>query len=217
MAETNYRILLLKGKTKMPQTLADAQISVDHFVQEAKKCAETKICAGEPHTLGFASMLTAFTVILSVSEAVFRDHYNFPLLKKFVSEMQDKTSWLFAAKANPSPSGVDIAQTLTEVRNGLAHELSLPNNVMLANSSTTARELSKTNTDKYIISTIDFVSAVEVTVNKLIAANPKSDFDPFKKASQAREPASAWLVDAGQKPDSVSSPDTPSASATKKP
>jgi hypothetical protein len=195
--------------------LADKNVqdSIADFISEAKICAQTKRDENQPHTLGFASMLTVFSVIASVSESAFRKEKILPQFQKFVPEMKDKTSWLVAPKPSPRLSDNRIAEILSRLRNGLTHALSEPSDMMLVGSSTEAVELSKTRPDKFIISTMDFVNAVEETVNKLIAEKPGKKFDPFNKAD--RDPALAWLAVGLNQPMSVSSQEARSASATK--
>jgi hypothetical protein len=153
---------------KMRKNLADVRSSIDRFILEAEQSA------GEE--LGFAAMLTVFPVILAVSEAVNRVKGNEKLLRQFVHEMLDKTSWLITPVVGPSDD--IIAKKLAEVRDSLAHQLSLPLDVRLVNTNSDAKQDSKNNPDKYIISTTGFISVVKQTINKIIASNPTMDFDP---------------------------------------
>ena len=162
------------------RTLSDAQSSIDRFIHEARECAKQE--------LGFAAMSTIFPVMLAVSEAVnpsARTDEN--LLRAFVSNMIDKTSWLVVPVANLSDD--DIARKLAQVRNSLAHQLSLPDDVYLTNTHAEAKDLSKKHPNKYIISTVEFVDVVERTIRRIIQAHPAAVFDPSPRTRTPRAPA----------------------------
>ncbi|MGA9349109.1 MAG: hypothetical protein WBW48_09930 [Anaerolineae bacterium] len=155
----------------MTKTLSDAWESIERFILESGRCAG--------QGCGFAAMLTVFPVILAVSGAVGMVS-GLPsieqLLRAFVSRMVDKTSWLVAPVTNLSDD--DIGAKLAEVRNGLAHQLSLPDDVYLRNTIAEAIDTSKKYPDKYVISTVEFVDVVGRTVRCIIKDNPTVTFDP---------------------------------------
>lgn len=158
---------------KMTLSGSQTQKSISRFIFEAKECAHQE--------LGFAAMQVIFSVILAVSEAVNPNLHRGDerLLKAFVPEMTDKTSWLIA------PSGIlpdnDIAELLNQVRNALAHQLSLPTNVYLVNTRADAEEFSKKHPTRLFISTGEFVSAVESTVHQLVKSHPQAIWDPHPR------------------------------------
>jgi hypothetical protein len=158
------------------RTLSDAQTSIERFISEASECAKQE--------LGFAAMSTIFPVILAVSEAVNPSVCGDEnLLKAFVPKMIDKTSWLVAPVANLSDD--DIATKLARVRNSLAHQLSVPYDVYLVNTSADARAISKKYPDKYVISTVEFVDAIKRTVRRTIQVHPTVAFDPRPRTPRA--------------------------------
>jgi len=189
----NMRAKQIEGR-RMGKNLADTSDSVDRFILEAEQCASQE--------LGFAAMLTVFPVILAVSEAVNPNTSgNERLLEQFVRQMPDKTSWLITPVARP-PDNI-IAKKLVDVRDSLAHQLSLPLDVHLVNTNTDARQLSRGNPDKYVISTAGFVDAAKQTIRKIITSNPNANFDPHPRTS--RSSALRFLTSASGA--SVSEPD----------
>ncbi|MFQ5811620.1 MAG: hypothetical protein ACE5I2_00270 [Anaerolineae bacterium] len=170
------------------RTLSDAQRSIERFICEARECAKQE--------LGFAAMSTVFPVILAVSEAVNPSlEKNKNLLGAFVSRMVDKTSWLVAPMTNLSND--DIATKLADVRDSLAHQLSLPDDVYLTNTSAEAKDLSKKHPNKYIISTVEFVDVVERTIRRIIQAHPAVVFDPRPRTRTPRAPADRVIFPGG--------------------
>lgn len=184
----NEILELLRGLV-MSYTLSDEwpQRCIADFISEAKLSARDG--------RGFASMVTIFTVVLAVSESVFqkktkkgRGQFNDgQLIEEFVKQMPDKSSWFIWTGASMSDTG--LAYKLTEVRNGLAHALSVPEDVGLINS---VAHLQMNNKDRLLIGTTQFVDAVEATVDKLTKNNPSVVFDPLKKGS--RGPAGGQTI-----------------------
>lgn len=154
----------------MCQTLADAEESINLLISEARKSARARS--------GFAAMNTIFPVILAVSETIIRQRGNERLLKYFVRQMTSKTSWLVIPQNRPTPTDEDIAKKLNELRDGLSHQMSGPEDVILADSIKRAKRMRKDNPQKYVISTLDFVDTVDTTVKKLILRYPKTVMDP---------------------------------------
>jgi hypothetical protein len=124
-------------------------------------------------------MQTVFPVVLAISEAVKPSlRGNEALLTHFVHEMNDITSWLITRQSHPNPTEAEVARKLDEVRDGLAHQLSLPNDVILADDMGKARRMAKSEPQKYVISTLDFIEVVRETVEKLIQSHPQVILDP---------------------------------------
>ena len=92
--------------------------------------------------------------------------------------MTSKTSWLVIPQNRPTPTDEDIAKKLNELRDGLSHQMSGPEDVILADSIKRAKRMRKDNPQKYVISTLDFVDTVDTTVKKLILRYPKTVMDP---------------------------------------
>lgn len=153
----------------MPQTLDSAKNSVDRFLLEAMECAEREC--------GFSAMLTAFSIILGVSEAVYGNHRIEPLIQWFFSKMNDKTSWLILPTTASSHDQNEIGKKLADLRNGLAHEFSMPSDVLLAKNRQSATEKKDQYPDKYIISTKEFLDAVRRTVGEIVKSNPAALLD----------------------------------------
>lgn len=153
----------------MRQTLDSAKNSIDQFFIEAKGCAEREF--------GFSAMLTAFSVMLGVSEAVRGDYGIASLIRWFFSEMIDKTSWLIVPTQVSPQNQNEIGKKLADLRNGLAHEFSMPSDVLLAKNRQSATEKKDQYPDKYIIAIKEFLDAVNTTVDKIIQANPEAVLD----------------------------------------
>lgn len=153
----------------MAQLLADTKHSIDRFLDEAKTCAE-KEC-------GFAAMLTAFSVILGVAEAVKGPVGAEVLLEWFVSQMDDATSWLVLPDSL-SFTEAGIGKKLKETRHSLSHQFSLPSDVVLVNSIVQVRGRRERNPGKYFIGTQEFAAAVRSTVDKIVESSGGAAFDP---------------------------------------
>lgn len=153
----------------MSQRLSDVRSSIDRFVYEAEKCAKKEY--------GFAALLTIFPVILAVSEAIKPGRDNKDLVRNLLAQMDDKTSWVILPRSASKLSDYDLAKKLTEIRDSLAHQLSLPSDVVLANNRSEARGIAEEHPQMYILSTIEFISAVRQTVQELIEAHPSAILD----------------------------------------
>jgi len=152
----------------MPQALDSARGSIGRFLHEATKCAEIEC--------GFSAMLSAFSVILGISEAVYHDNRIVPLIMWFFSKMNDKTSWLILPTA-ASHDQNEIGKKLADLRNGLAHEFSMPSDVLLAKNIQSATEKKDRYPDKYIINIKEFLDAVRKTAGEIVDSNPQAVLD----------------------------------------
>lgn len=147
-------------------SLSEAETYISDSINRAKELAQQES--------GFEAMRESFAVILSVSEAINpKLQGNKNLVSGFVSEMDDKASWLVAPVT--SPIDEDIAAKLTDIRDALDHQISLPNDVVLINDipQATGRPAGV-----WFISPKAFVVAVERTAYKIIQNNPDATFDP---------------------------------------
>ena len=167
----------------MAQTLISVQENIQRFIDEARKCAKAD--------LGFASLLTIFPVILGISEAILNERLTIEKLRKksvttknimevFTAKMPDKKSWIFH-QSSGGTSDSEIIEKITQIRDGLAHQLSLPIDVKLINNNNDAQRLSTVEPNFYIISTVGFIDAVETTVETIIRENPDLIFDPHPR------------------------------------
>jgi len=173
----NERRWPIYKRGQMMQVLTDAKDSIDRFLLEAKMCAQKEY--------GFASMLTTFSVILGVSEAASEQTRNDDLFQWFVSQMDDRDSWLVVPDSETfTESGV--GKKLAQIRNSLSHQFSLPSDVMLVNSIAEARIASGQKPDRYYISTQEFVGAVKSAVHRIVECYPKATFDSDQKGIDRR-------------------------------
>lgn len=159
--------------------LWDTQRSILRFVHEARECAALQ--------LGLACLSTLFSVVLAVAEAICPGQANDEqVVEVFVMKMPDKTSWL--AVTPPPPSDSALAKLLTDVRNAMAHQLSLPSHVLLAKSNEEAALLSVSKPGLVLISTTGLTKAVGETAEDLVRSYPSALFDP-RPRSGPRSPA----------------------------
>jgi hypothetical protein len=165
----------------MSKTLKEAHDEIIYFVEEAEKC----LAIG----CGYSAMSTIFSVILTVSEAVLgkepkgKRYLEDTLINNFFSHMSDK-DW-FLPKNTKAPSDDEIKRYLYEIRNGLSHQISLPEEIGLITTKTDIKYFSGMDV-LYFISVEDFISSVKSTIEKLLIeekyASTKMDpnFGSFK-------------------------------------
>ena len=172
----------------MSKTLLQAQQSVDRFFTEAKECINQE--------LGFSAMLTTFAVMEAVAEACKgKRSSSKSLIQYFTREMGDTPSWLIPPtspiflRSVSSLEGFNgsITRGLTDIRNGLVHNLSLPPHVSLAKDGTSAQEYARQNPDDYVINVSEFIESVKEMCQTLINRFPENVFDP--QGNQNRSPA----------------------------
>ncbi len=157
----------------MPKRLSDASVknAVKDFVSEARACVE--------QNLGLAAILTIFSVIFAVVESVIHEDDHEKLFRYFVDQMDDTPSWLLSPKI-PKLSNDKIVDLLTEIRNSLAHQCSLPKNVALKN---TVKQTSPSKF-KYTITLKTFIDEAEKALSQIINDNPQAIFElsPWQSA-----------------------------------
>lgn len=153
--------------------------SIEHFLREAKECAQTKTTStkGETGVLGFAAMLTIFSAITAVSEAIIEDRNIEKLFDFFIEKMEQYDSFLIQSPLSTSNNCEEIVRN---VRNGLVHAMSLPPKVLLASNKEDANKYMQDNPGQYdcIIGLLEFIEEVEKTVNCLVKDYSDKDFDP---------------------------------------
>ena len=178
----------------MSNTLKEAQKEIFYFIEEAEKC----LAIG----CGYSAMSTIFSVILTVSEAVLGKEPNgkrYPedvLINNFFSHMSDK-DW-FLPNTTKAPSGDEIKKYLYEIRNGLSHQISLPEQIGLITTKTDIENFSGMDV-LYFISVEGFILSVKNTVEKLLEERySSSEMDPnfgsFKLKISPREIGSRSVV-----------------------
>ncbi len=170
----------------MPTTLSDAKASIERFMKEARCCA---VCE-----LGFAAMLTAFSVLLAVEEAVLGPSDIDDLIGGFLPSMKSTNNWFHSPVATPTDQ--IIAGALVELRNALAHELSMPTGVKMVNTAPQAATAQQQWPGSHVVSVVEFVEDVGATALTIVAANPNAVMDPSQAGrlqrgsiSMARSPA----------------------------
>jgi hypothetical protein len=158
----------------MSKTIDDIKNDVNRFIFEAEECAKAKY--------GFAAMSTIFSVVFSISDSIlttaFNRNYNDKeLIDYFIPKMNDK-SWI-VSRENKTISDLEIINEMNDIRNGLAHQLSLPSYIGLINNKTEAKE----NFNIYphisrVIAVQEFIEQVKITANDLIINNTNAIHDP---------------------------------------
>lgn len=156
----------------------EVRACIDHFLREAKECAQTKTISskGETGVLGFAAMLTIFSVITAVSEAIIKDRNIEKSFDFFIEKMKQFDSFLI----QPSSASNNCKEAVRNVRNGLVHAMSLPPKVLLARNKEDANKYMKDNPRSYdcIIGLLEFIEEVERTANCLVKDYSDNDFNP---------------------------------------
>jgi hypothetical protein len=178
----------------MSKTLLGARSSIDRFIAEAEECAKQK--------MGFAAMSTVFAVMLSVSEAIGKhsgtltSYDDKSLFDNFVPKIADKT-WLMSRSPTTVLSDENIATELSKIRDGLAHQMSLPDYVGMVNTKSEAKEFLKVNpTTSRIISVVEFIEAVKATVDAMVKDYPDAALDSNPRGTP-RSPATRVVLPSG--------------------
>lgn len=146
----------------MPTSLKEANHLISRFLEEAEKCLDFEC--------GYPAMMTVFSVILAVSEAILgksskiKRYSEEELINNFVDKMSDK-AWFIANGASPRDDEI-IRRHLYEIRNGLSHQLSLPNDILLIGSAADLGEKTVLNV-AYIVSVEGFLRSVRRTIEDL--------------------------------------------------
>lgn len=156
----------------MRQTLADISDGLHRFLLEAEKCAEQEY--------GFAAMLTVFPVMLGIAEAMQGPTSNASLLTWFVSRMDGVGSWMLSPTGTEASPNV-VGEKLADIRDSLAHQFSLPSDVVMANCLNDAQQIAEKSPEVYVLATRDIVREVGRTAHRIVEENPRRRFDPHKR------------------------------------
>jgi hypothetical protein len=146
----------------MSVTLKESKVSIISFIQEAEKCLE--------NDCGFPAMLTAFSVMLAVSEAVLgkspkNERYTEgELISSFIDKMHSK-NW-FKSHQSISTDDEIIKEKLCAIRHGLSHQLSMPDDIFLIQNAQDLENLAVANV-AYSISVEDFLQSIKCTIEEL--------------------------------------------------
>ena len=107
----------------MAQLLKDSEEKINRFLDEAQISLDNEC--------GFPAMLMIFSVMLAVSEAIHpkRKMSDKDLISLFVSKMKYK-NW-FIHTTRPTFTDDELTEILSDSRDGLSHQISLPFGVIL--------------------------------------------------------------------------------------
>ncbi|MEA5077524.1 MAG: hypothetical protein VB013_03050 [Anaerolineaceae bacterium] len=151
----------------MTQYLRNSEPTLMRFIEESK-ISLSQDC-------GFSSILTLFSVILVVGESLLpknKDVSDYQCIESFLREVTDFT-WL--KKVNGSfLSTEETIQLITEVRNGLTHDISLPQGVILVKDSSNVSKLFASedkNKFDYAINIESFINSIRYTIVRIIHDN----------------------------------------------
>jgi hypothetical protein len=179
------------------KTIADPEVqdAVSHFVNEARQCARTAR-EDNPHgILGYAALSTIFSCVLATGEAVIGKQSGVrTLIEAICREMGDKRSWLLPPEGTIFNEAIAV-DLLTELRNGLAHALCIPEHVVLFPDRGIAE---RSRQKKWRIIVPDFVDAVEKAVRSITTQHPDLVWDP---TASGRGPAAVTpIYDSSESP-----------------
>jgi hypothetical protein len=169
----------------MSKTLKESQKEILRFVKEAEDCLNIEC--------GYSSVLMLFSVILAVSEAMIgsvskgKRTLEDELINNFVGYMDNK-EW-FINNTSTALQDDQFFELLYDLRNGLVHQLSMPQGIGLIRTSAETFALDKNNI-KYFISVQGLISAVRDTIETIIK-NPKfsdNEMDPNRASFSLTNP-----------------------------
>jgi len=154
------------------RTLSQVADAANYFLDEAERCSRS-----EP-VMGFAAMTTALACVIAIGEALVgqprsQDH---ACINAFCKKMTS-LDWLLSSPTNQAQQQ-SPADILWNVRNALAHALSLPSNVVLVPTKASYADYSA----KFEIGIVPslFVEAVRKTIKEVISQQPTITFDPTR-------------------------------------
>ena len=142
------------------------QEALQYFVDEARICAQPTDQEGM--ILGIAAMCTIFPCIMVLGEALANGEISKEIVDSFYEEMPDKRKWIFPPEG-ARHNDETIRGLLLRLRHGLAHAVSMPDEIALVSS----RQDAGTSTgDRWCIIVPDFVEAVDETIKRLTETRP---------------------------------------------
>lgn len=86
-------------------------------------------------------------------------------------------SWFISNKDSISVNETVIIRELTEIRNGLSHQLSIPTGIALVTSRLNKDDFKEDSKIDFVICMTEFVSAVKETVILIINSFPNAQID----------------------------------------
>jgi hypothetical protein len=117
------------------------------------------------------------------------------LIEKFVSQMLDK-SWLVERSSVSPVSDGEIIRQLWMIRNDISHQLSLPNDLGMANTKAEASEIFIEHTHIVrVICVVEFIDAVSSTIQEIFTNFSSNEFDPSPR--NPRSPAEHVVLPSG--------------------
>jgi len=166
-----------------PLTIGDAEVqkSIHDFLLEARHCAVT-IRPDVAGILGFAALSTVFCCVIAAGEALCACwRPDEVLVKRFYDEMPDQTSWLLPP-AGTQPDPAKTCEVLKDVRNGIAHALSLPPDVRLLPNRQSAQLYPA---DRWQLIVPEFVAAVADTIAQISQKQPSLNWGAVVRSGRA--------------------------------
>ena len=159
----------------MPLTIREAKDQILIFINEAEKCLHLDC--------GYSAVTTLFSVILAVSEALMgklsvRKRYSEDTLINYFVDLMDDKEWFISKEPN-NLVDAEIKKYLYDLRNGLSHQLSLPQEIGLISTAADLDRLTRLDV-LYYISVEGFIASVKSTVEKIIKDDELStrEMDP---------------------------------------
>jgi len=173
----------------------EVQEAIAHFVDEARTCAKTPRDDG---VLGFAAMLSILSCMLAVGEALTGDKGGTDAARQAFYDEMDDCSWLLPPKGTTHSDEKAIG-ILKDVRDGLAHTLTMPPYVMLlpnaASDKAQEDKYGEAHLKRWRLVVPDFIDAVEATIDKICRKYAHVDWDPRGKNKKCpRGPVSVLSV-----------------------
>lgn len=181
------------------EKLGDEQVqrAISHFITESRKSAETLRDDETGGVLGFAAMSTILACVSAVGEAIFGKRATGHAIGAFYDSMTERMQWILPPKGT-SHTESQVRQLLIEIRNDLAHSLTLPLEVVLL-PNRAANRLHETrygeeHLRKWKLIVPEFIDAVEKTVRKVSHEHPTLEWDPGRQPHERRGLVDTYTV-----------------------
>jgi hypothetical protein len=176
----------------MAQYLKDVQPTLERFLVEAETCAKQE--------LGFAAISTALSIILAVGETFHQTHTakrtkdrDRIAIKHFVKHMRDRAWYVKTRSPKSDLSDEELSIILAEVRNGIAHQLSLPLHIGMVNNKEQLKAIHQLGPNVLdALCVQEFVHSVRAAVADIVEQRPTAVLDfnsqnlAFKRAPAER-------------------------------
>lgn len=164
-------------------SLSQVSDAAEKFLEEAERCSSVDP-EGQKPVMGFAAMTTAFACILAIGEALV-GHNNvrdFRCIEEFCKFMNNN-EWLLHKPDQPLT--LQPNEILYEIRNALAHALSLPKTVALVPTKEICYSKYCATYQIGIVPSL-FVNAVREATHEIIRNHPTKGFDLSVVAGKRR-------------------------------